>query len=320
VDGTAGGILPTVGFGTASIGNLYTPVSETEAQETLEQAWASGIRYFDTAPHYGLGLAEQRLGRMLRDLPRGDYLVSTKVGRLLEPNPDFTGDELDTDGFAVSARLRRRYDYSRDGVLRSLEESLGRLALDRVDLVLVHDPDSHYRQALDEALPALAALKAQGVIDAIGVGMNHAGMLVDFIRNADLDAVMIAGRYTLLDQDAGRVLLPEAKARGVAVLAAGVFNSGILATPTLTADAHYDYAAASDDLIQKARRIAAVCAEHGATLPQAALHFPSTHPATRTVVLSAASAAQLRANSELLAQPVPAALWTDLQKAGLITL
>jgi len=295
-------------------------VTEAQAQETLAEAWAVGIRYFDTAPHYGLGLAEERLGRALHGRLRDEFVVSTKVGRLLEPNPGFTGSELDAEGFAVPARLRRRLDYSRDGVLRSLDESLERLDLDRVDLVMVHDPDSHYRQALDEALPTLAGLKAQGVIGAIGVGMNHAGMLVDFIRNAELDAVMIAGRYTLLDQDAGRELLPAAATHRVDVLAAGVFNSGILATPTPAADAHYDYATAPAELVEKAQQIAAICATHDVTLPQAALQFSGTHPAVRTVVLSAASAEQVRANAGLLAQPVPTALWRDLQSAGLITL
>ncbi|GAA0841106.1 aldo/keto reductase [Streptosporangium amethystogenes subsp. fukuiense] len=302
------------GFGAAPIGNLFSEVGEDVARAAVDAAYEAGIRLFDTAPHYGLGLSERRLGAALADRPRDSYTLSTKVGRLLVPAEGPFG--RDEQGFDVPADLRRVWDFSRDGVRRSLEESLARLGLDAVDIVLIHDPDDHWEQAVGEAYPALAELRDQGVVKAIGVGMNQAGMLARFVRETGVDMVMLAGRYTLLDQSGADELLPLCAGRGVSVLAAGVFNSGLLAThdPSGT----YDYAPAPGPLLERARRIAAVCDRHGVTLPQAALAFPLRHPAVATVVVGARSATEVTRNAALTACPVPEELWADLAAEGLI--
>ncbi|MCZ7438248.1 aldo/keto reductase [Micromonospora sp. WMMC241] len=308
--------VTSVGFGAAGIGNLYRAVADDEARGAVDAAWNDGIRYFDTAPHYGLGLSERRLGAALAGRPRAEFTVSTKVGRILVPSPDTADRRDDAGGFDVPADHVRRWDFSVDGVRRSLESSLTRLGLDRVDVVLIHDPDEHWRQAVDQAYPALHELRAQGVVGAIGVGMNQWQMLERFVVDTDVDTVMLAGRYTLLDQSAGRTLLPRCRDRGVGVLAAGVFNSGVLATdpPGRT----YDYGPIPQPLHDRARRIAEVCRAHGVTLPQAAMAFVARHPAVATVVLGAKSPAQVRRNTACAAAPVPDSLWTDLATQGLV--
>jgi D-threo-aldose 1-dehydrogenase len=289
------------GFGGAGIGNLFSAVSDEEALAAVDAAWDAGVRYFDTAPHYGLGLSERRLGAALRRRPRAEYVLSTKVGRLLVPH---AGGGRDDEGFDVPATHRRVWDFSRDGVRRSLEQSLERLGLDSVDVALIHDPEHHWRQAVSEACPALAELRDQGVIKAIGVGMNQWRMPAAFVRETDLDVILLAGRYTLLDQSAAAELLPLCLERGVPVLAAGVFNSGVLAT--------HDHVPAPPELLDRARRIAGVCERHGVTLPQAALAFPLRHPAVAAVVVGMRSAAEVERNRALAANPVPEALWSDL--------
>lgn len=256
------------------------------------------------------------MGAALRDRPRDEFVVSTKVGRLLEPNPSATGD--DDEGFAVPATHRRRRDYSRDGVLRSLEASLERLPLDRIDVLFVHDPDEHYREVLDGAYPALHELRDQGVVRAIGAGMNQAGMLADFARNTDMDLLMLAGRYTLLEQDALDDLLPTCERRTISVVAAGVFNSGLLATERPPDDAKYDYDEAPRELVERARRIADVCARHDASLPAAALAFPLGHPVVASVCIGARSGAQIARNAELFEAAVPDDLWAELRAEGLL--
>jgi len=307
--------LGRLGYGAAAVGNLYRAVDDESARALLDAAWDAGIRYYDTSPHYGLGLSERRLGEMLRSRPRDEFVVSTKVGRLLEEHPGSTG-ERDTEGFDVPRTHVRRRDYSRDGVLRSLESSLARLDLDRVDIAFVHDPEDHVDEALSGALPALADLRDQGVLRGIGLGMNVDSVLAEFVRRADVDVVMIAGRYTLLEQPALDELLPLCEERGVRVMAAGVFNSGILATRT-PGDT-YDYEAASTELVARARRIVAVCERHGVELPRAAIALPAAHPAVESVVLGASSPAQVDANADRAAAPVPAALWADLVAEGLL--
>jgi D-threo-aldose 1-dehydrogenase len=306
-----------VGLGCAQLGNLYGAITDEEAVAIVDAAWDAGIRYFDVAPHYGLGLAEERLGKALAGRPRDQYVISTKVGRLLEPNPDFAG-ERDEDLFDVPARSRRRADYSRDGVLRSLDDSLNRLGLDRIDILYVHDADDHYREALDGAFPALDQLRSDGVISAYGAGMNQSRMLADFIRNTDANMIMVAGRYTLLDQTAQSDLLPEAERREVSIAAAGVFNSGLLASEEPSADAHFDYAAPPDSLVARSRQIAAVCSRFGVTLPQAAAQFPLRSPVVATVVLGADDPAQVHRNAALLSPAAPAELWDELRRQGLI--
>jgi D-threo-aldose 1-dehydrogenase len=301
-------------FGGAPIGGLFAPVSEAGARATLEAAWAAGIRAFDTAPHYGAGLSEQRLGAFLRGLPRAEFTVCTKVGRRLMPAGDGADD---AEGFYGAPPVRRVRDYSRDGVLASLEDSLARLGLDRVDIVLIHDPDEHLTQALDEAFPALAGLRAAGVVGAVGVGMNEAGLAEWFVRRADLDCVLVAGRYTLLDTSAARTLFPECLRRGVAVLAGGVFNSGVLAKPE--PDATYDYAAVDRRILARARRIAAICARHGLPLPAAALRFSLAHPAVTAVVVGARSPAEITQDAGYLAGGLPDGLLGELVEAGLLS-
>ncbi|MGH3879462.1 MAG: aldo/keto reductase [Actinophytocola sp.] len=304
-----------LGLGCAQLGNLYRAMSDDTARAIVDTAWARGIRYFDTAPHYGLGLSERRLGAALAGRTRDAYVVSTKVGRLLVEHPGREG-ERDTEGFDVPRTHKRRRDYSRDGVLRSLESSLARLGLDRVDIAFVHDPEDHVDEALTGALPALAELRDQGVLRGIGLGMNFDSMLAEFVRRADVDVVMIAGRYTLLEQPALDELLPLCEERGVRVMAAGVFNSGILASRT-PGDT-YDYAAAPPELVARARRIAEICERHGVELPRAAIALPAAHPAVESVVLGASSPAQVDVNADRAAAAVPVALWADLVAEGLL--
>lgn len=309
--------LSRLGLGTSPLGNLYTEVTDREARAVIDAAWEAGVRIFDTAPHYGLGLAERRLGAALKDRPRDEFVLSTKVGRLLVADPS-GAERLDDDGFAVPALWRREWDFSADGVRRSLESSLDRLGLDRVDVVYLHDPDDHWEQAAGEALPALVELREQGVIGAIGAGMNQWQMLARFVRESSLDSILLAGRYTLLEQPALAELLPLCAERGVEVLAAGLFNSGLLARHEVPDDATYDYRTAPADVVGRARRIAAVCARHGTTLPAAALWFPFGHPAVTGALIGARSEAELRANIAAFTEPPPPGLWADLRDAGLL--
>jgi D-threo-aldose 1-dehydrogenase len=309
--------LTALGLGAAPAGNLYRATTDDEAHATFEAAWAAGIRYFDTAPHYGLGLSERRLGAFLRTRPRDELVVSTKVGRLLVPSPE-TAHRADPDMFEVPATARRVWDFSRDGVLRSLEASLERTGLDRVDVVYLHDPDDHWDQAVGEALPALLELRDQGVIGAVGAGMNQSAMPARFVRETDVDVVMCAGRFTLLEQRALADLLPAAAERGVAVVAAAAYNSGILAYDTPPSDATYDYAPAASAVLDRARRIAAVCGDHGVTLPQAALAYVRTHPAVASTVVGLGTPEQARQAGERAAARVPAGLWRALADAGLL--
>lgn len=302
-------------FGGAAIGNLFTAVSDEAAAATVAAAWAGGIRTFDTAPHYGLGLSERRLGAALRQYPRDQYVISTKVGRLLMPAARPHDD--DTEGFAVPAAFRRVRDYSADGVRRSLEASLARLGLDRVDIALIHDPDDDGEQAFGEAYPALEELRAQGCIGAIGAGMNQTAMLTRFVIDTDVDVVLIAGRLTLLDQSAERDLLPAAQERGVSVLAGGVFNSGVLAVPESSST--YDYQAAPGGLLARAWRLEAVCAQFGVPLRAAAARFPMCHPAVASVLVGARSAAEICDAIALWQAEIPAALWAALRAEAHLT-
>jgi len=304
-------------FGGAAIGNLYTAVTDEAARAAVDAAWDGGIRTFDTAPHYGLGLSERRLGEALRDRPRDEYVICTKVGRLLEPAGADDAPGADTEGFAVPATHVRRFDFSADGVRRSLEASLGRLGLDRADIVLIHDPDDHGEQAIREAYPALEKLRADGAIGAIGVGMNQAAMLTRFVTETGIDMVLVAGRYTLLDQSAADALLPAAKSRGVSVIAGGVFNSGLLAAPA--PGATYDYQAASGELLDRALRLEQACGRFGVPLRAAAARFPLNHPAIASVLIGARSAAEISEAIRLRALDIPQALWDVLATVGGIT-
>ncbi|MEU6352339.1 aldo/keto reductase [Streptomyces sp. NPDC047072] len=305
-----------LGFGASAIGNLYRITPSDEATAAVEAAWTAGIRYFDTAPHYGLGLSERRLGAALRDRPREEYVVSSKVGRLLVPNEEPRG--MDSEGFVVRDDLRRRWDFSRDGILRSIEDTLRRTGLDRLDIVYLHDPDDHWEQAAEEALPTLADLRDQGVIGAVGAGMNQSAMLARFLRETPADVVMLAGRYTLLDQSALDDVLPAARELGKSVVAVGVFNSGLLSVGRPAAGMKYDYENAPPDLVDRALAIAAVCEEHGTTLPAAAIAFPCTHPSIINVTLGMRGPEQVVRNAELHRRHMPDGLWDALRTQGLI--
>jgi D-threo-aldose 1-dehydrogenase len=308
--------LTEIGFGAAVIGNLYRETTDQDAEEAVQAAWQAGIRYFDTAPHYGLGLSELRLGRALKGTPRAEFVVSSKVGRLLVPNPHPTG--RDSEGFAVPDQLRRTRDYSRDGVLRSIDATLARTRLDRLDVVYVHDPDDHWQQAAEEAIPALADLRSQGVLRAIGVGMNQSAMLARFLRETPVDVVMLAGLYTLLEQNALGDVLATAAAAHKSVVAVGVFNSGILARPRPGLGAKFNYEAAAPEVIARANEIADVCEQHGTSLPAAAIAFPLAHPCVVNVTLGMRSAAEVQRNVDLYNGRVPPGLWSDLRAAGLL--
>jgi D-threo-aldose 1-dehydrogenase len=305
-------LVTELSFGGAAIGNLFTEVTDADARAAVDAAWDGGIRTFDTAPHYGLGLSERRLGQALRDRPRDEFVISTKVGRLLRPaGPPPHG--VDAEGFAVPARYTREFDFSADAVRRSLEASLDRLGMDRIDIALIHDPDEHAGQAFREAYPALEKLRGEGVVGAIGAGMNQAAMLTRFVTDTDIDVVLVAGRYTLIDQSAAVALLPAALDRGISVIAGGVFNSGLLAAPV--PGTTYDYQAAPDELIERARRLASTCDRYGVPLRAAAARFPLTHPAVASVLIGARSAAEVTDAITLRGVDIPASLWDALATA-----
>jgi D-threo-aldose 1-dehydrogenase len=303
-------------LGCAQLGNLYREVSDADAAATVDAAWEHGIRYFDTAPHYGLGLSERRLGAALAPHPRDAYVVSSKVGRLLEPVDHARG--IDDEGFVVPATHRRVWDFSRDGIRRSLEQSLQRLGLERIDIVYLHDPDDHWADVLATGYAALEELRSEGVVAAIGAGMNQSPMLADLVRETDLDLVMLAGRYTLLEQASLNDLLPLCSDRNVGVVAAGIFNSGLLAHPSPSENARYDYAVAPRQLVDRARAIAAVCERHGTTLPAAAIALPLAHPAVVSVCVGARSAAQIERTAALGSETIPPGLWAELKAQRLI--
>jgi len=312
--GASGLEITRLALGCAPIGGLFEPVAEDDARATVVAAYAAGVRTFDTAPLYGYGTSERRLGAALAGHPRDELVVSTKVGRLLEPRDG--GPVEQAEAWPDAPSLRPVFDFSRDGVLRSLEASLERLGMDRIDLALIHDPDDHLEQALRETAPALASLRDEGVIAAFGAGMNQAPALARFVRETDVDCVLVAGRYTLLDQSAADELLPACLEHEVAVLAGGVFNSGVLAGPA--ARAAYDYRAAPPGVVERAGRIGAVCARYGLPIAAAAMAFPLRHPAVRAVVVGARSPDEMATDAALFARRVPAALWDELAYEGLL--
>lgn len=299
-----------VGFGSGPLGGLYEPLDDETAAQALEAAWEAGIRYFDTAPHYGIGHAERRVGKFLRGKPRDAYTLSTKVGRLLvEQDAAGRTDE----SFEVPATHRRVWDFSRDGVHRSVEDSLQRTGIDRIDVLFLHDAEQHFETALGEGYPALAELRDQGVVGAIGAGMWDPELLTRLVREADVDVLMLAGRYTLLQQPALDDLLPACEQHGVAVLAAAVFSSGLLAVPRPEQGARHDYAPAAPALLERVHRIADVCEVHGVTLPQAAMAFPLQHPVVAGVVLGMRTADEVRTNLAGFRSDLPPGLIEDLR-------
>jgi D-threo-aldose 1-dehydrogenase len=309
--GTTAAAVTALGFGGASAGNLYTETTGEEATAAVDCAWAGGIRYFDTAPHYGLGLSERRLGAALRHRPREVFVISTKVGRMLEPNPRPAGSDLAAGGFAVPDTLRRRFDFSAAAVRRSLEGSLGRLGLDRADLVYVHDPDDHVDEALAGAIPELIRMREEGLVSAVGVGMNQWQAPLRMVRETGIDLVMLAGRWTLLDRS-GQPLVDECAARGVAVVAAAPFNSGLLARAWPGDGAYFDYGPATPQVLARARALAGICQRHGVSLPDAAIQFPLRHPAVVSVVGGMRSGEEVASTLARFATVVPDDAWTEL--------
>ncbi len=314
-----------LGLGGAPLGNLFERVAAADAQALLAAACADGCGSFDTAPHYGNGLSERRFGDALRASARDGLFLSTKVGRLLQADPAAARTQ---HGYVDVLPFTQRWDFSAAGVRRSLEDSLQRLGLARVDLLFVHDCDAAThgananavrRQVIDETLPALHAMKREGLIAAIGLGVNDVGIVLDVLREAELDALMLAGRYSLLDHGALPELLPLCMQRGVRIAIGGAFNSGLLATGTRGANRpRFDYAAAPAAWIERTARIEAVCDAHAVPLRAAALQFPLAHPAVDVVMVGARSAAEWQDAQAMVAQPIPAAFWRDLRAAGML--
>ena len=282
---------------------LARDAPRAEAEALIDRAYETGVRYFDTAPMYGLGESERRYNGPLSRLDRSGFVLSTKVGRLLQE--DVGGSEP------------WHFDFSRDGVLRSFETSLQRLGLDRVDILLVHDPDDHADQAIREAFPALIELREQGLVGAIGAGMNQWELELRFARELPLDCFLLAGRYTLLEQTALAEFLPHCETNGISVIAGGPYNSGILAS-NLDDTANYNSRTAPAEMLDRARAIKAVCDRHGAPLKAAALQFILAHPAVAAVIPGAASVAEVEENARMVEAPIPAALWAELKEAGLL--
>jgi len=315
-----------LGFGGAPLGNLYRPMTEKEARVMLDTVWACGCRYFDTAPLYGLGLSETRLNGFLRPKPRDSYLISTKVGRLLDVCKPH--ERSRQNAFFETPSRRERYDYSYDGVMRSLEFSLERLGLDTIDIVLAHDvdiathgskeaADSHLADFMKGGYCALDELRASGAIKAIGAGVNEWEAAEKFARAGDFDIFLVAGRYTLLEQEALTSFLPLCVEKSIGVVVGSPFNSGILATG-VKADAHYNYRPAPDEVKERVRRIQQICKAFKVKLPEAALHFPLGHAAVVSVIPGAQRAAEAKRNATMMNAKIPTALWRALKAEKLI--
>jgi D-threo-aldose 1-dehydrogenase len=312
--------LTRLGHGAANLGNLYRSLNDDEAWAILDAAWESGVRYFDTAPHYGLGLSERRLGAFLATKPRHDYVLSTKVGRILRPNPEGAGGLDTANDFVVPADRCRVWDFSPRGVRRSIEESLERLGLDSVDIAYLHDPErSGFADALDQGLPAVARLREAGVVSAVGVASMSTDALLPAALSGVVDLLMVAGRLTLADQSAAAEVLPACRENHVAVVAAAVFSSGLLATDAPTADARFDYRPVPPRTLARTRRIAEVCRGFDVSPPAAALQYPLRDPAVRSVVAGAAEPGHVRQNVERLGTDIPVELWQRLRDEELVT-
>ena len=313
-------------LGGASIGGLFRAVHPEDAVAMVDYAWSLGIRYFDVAPLYGYGAAERAMGAALSKMPRHEFVLSTKVGRLVRAAGEVRpGDELDrqtlgdrSDAYYADTGGRRMvFDYSAEGVRRSLAESLERLGLAKVDIVYIHDPDDHWQAALDEAYPALERLRADGVVGAIGAGMNQSAMLARFALETDMDVFLLANRYTLLDQEAAATLLPMCLDRGIAVMVGGVMNSGVLVDPL--PGSRFDYAPAPASVIERARRIGAVCDRYGISRKAAAIQFPLAHRAVTGLIAGVRTPEHLDDYPASLRQVIPGELWAELKAEGLIS-
>ncbi|WP_298394550.1 aldo/keto reductase [Sphingobium sp.] len=317
-----------LGFGAAAIGNLYRAIPDMDAQAVVEAAWDAGLRYFDTAPHYGFGLSEKRLGAALADLdPQGEAILSTKVGRRLDPAPDADLSQQ-RQGFVSPEPYQSVFDYSYDAVMRSYEASRRRLRRDRIDILYVHDigrfahGDAHearMRELMEGGFRALTELRNAGVVGAIGLGVNEIAVCEEIMARADIDLILLAGRYTLLEQAPLDSLLPLCGEKGVRIILGGPFNSGILAQGVRHGGAvHYDYGPAPADIVARVGRMEDICADYGIALGAAALQFPLAHPAVATVIPGIGSVRHLQSALDLMGQPIPPAFWQALKSEALI--
>jgi D-threo-aldose 1-dehydrogenase len=313
--------LPALGVGVSAFGGLYKPSSDEDAQDLIDWAFEYGIDYVDVAPWYGFGLAEERLGRSLKGRDRSSYTLSTKVGRLLRADTPVHPSQLDRNGelfFKTTSKLNVVYDYSYDGFMRSIEDSLRRLDLDRIDIVYIHDPDvvgATAKEVMDGGYRALHELRDQGAIRAFGVGMNRSEQMHEFALAGDFDVFLLAGRYTLLEQRALDKLLPACLERSISVAIGGVYNSGILANPRA---GMFDYAPADPAIIERARAIESVCSSFGVPLKAAAIQFPAAHPAVVNTLVGTGNAARLEENIRLFEHPIPSECWAALKAKGFI--
>ena len=317
--GSTGVTVTRLGLGSTPFGNLLSEVSTKSAAEAIETAWDLGIRYYDTAPFYGYGLAEERIGAGLRSHDRAAFTLSSKVGRLVRPGKRTAPDEVQPNGapyYYAKPDMMLVSDYSYDGAMRSIEESLIRLGQDRIDIAYIHDPDLHFDDAVNGACKALVELRDQGVVKAIGAGMNQWEMLGDFLDHVDFNIVLLAGRYSLLEQPALASFLPKCLETGCRIALGGVFNSGLLADPR--GNATYNYQPAATELVDRALQIEAVCTRHNVPLKAAALQFPLGHPAIASVLIGVRSAAEVMENHANFRADIPADLWESLKSEGLL--
>lgn len=322
--GRLGFDITDMGFGAAPIGNFLRPITEDESAAMINRAWDAGMRYFDTAPYYGHGLSEARVGQNLRWRPRDQFVISTKVGRVLKPA---RRKDIDFKPWVDGLPFKCRFDYSYDGTMRSFEDSLQRLGLEHIDILFIHDCDVfthgpemqkvYYKQAMDGCYRALIELREQGAVKAIGVGVNNWEIMLDFMKAGDFDTLLVAGRYTLLEQEALNELLPLCERRGTALVIGGGFNGGILATGAVPG-AKWNYAPAPEPVMQKVKKIEAVCARHKVPLPAAALQFLLAHPAVASHVPGTRNVAQMDQNIALVAHPTPKDFWQELKREGLL--
>lgn len=317
--------VPVVGFGGAPLGNLFQEFSDEQARATVQAAYAAVMRLFDTAPLYGFGLSEHRIGEALRWQDRDSYVLSTKIGRLLKPRDP---KQLDGGLFKKILPFEGVYDYSYDGVMRSVEASLQRLGTYRIDVLLIHDVDvwthgseaarlERFKEVMDGGYHAMVKLRAEGVVGAIGAGINEVQACEEFARAGDFDCFLLAGRYTLLEQGALDTLLPYCAAQDISLLIGGPYNTGILATGAVPG-AYYNYAPAPADIMDRVARIEAVCGRHGVRLASAALQFPLGHPNVATIIPGARSPEEIDQNRAIFEAPIPAAFWSELKREGLL--
>jgi len=314
------------GFGAVPLGNLYRKCSDEDAQATLLAAYNAGIRFVDTAPFYGLGMAEHRIGHIMRSLPRDSWVLSTKIGRLLKAKDPALG--IDAGPFVDAHPMQYIFDYSYDGVMRSVEDSLQRLATHRIDVLLIHDIDvwthgseeayrARFKELMDSGYKAMRELRDSGTVKAIGAGINEIPATLDLMRAGDFDCFLLAGRYTLLEQEALDELLPQCVERNISLIIGGPYNSGILASGAVKG-AKYNYQDAPPEVMERVARLEAVCNRHGVPLKAAALQFPLGHPQVATVIPGARSVTEIDQNIETFALPIPAALWAELEQEGLL--